>query len=73
MVKNRTNKVILFFVWIILLFWILSIGYDLVNKPSTIGNTIGIIVLAVFALISVKTKCFTSIIIKSKTNEDNEK
>lgn len=51
----------------------LSIGYDLVNKPSTIGNTVGVIVLAVFALISVKTKCFTSITTKSKTNERNEK
>lgn len=67
------NKLILFLVWIILLFWMLSIGYDLVNKPSTIGNTVGVIVLAVFALISVKTKCFTSITTKSKTNERNEK
>lgn len=67
------NKTILFLVWMIFLFWITSIGYDLVNKPSTIGNTVGVIILTVFALISVKTKCFTSITIKSKTNENNEK
>lgn len=67
------NKAILFFVWMIFLFWILSIGYDLVNKPSTIGNTVGVILLAGFVLLSVKTKCFTSITTKSKTNEDNEK
>lgn len=67
------NKAILFLTWIILFFWILSIGYDLVNKPSTVGNIAGVITLVVFALISIKTKCFTSITIKSKTNEDNEK
>lgn len=67
------NKTILFLVWIVFLFWMLSIGYDLVNKPSTIGNTVGIIILIGFALISVKTKCFTSITTKSKTNESNEK
>lgn len=68
------SKAILFFVWITFLFWILAIGYDLVNKPSTIGNTVGVIILAGFVLVSVKTKCFTSITTKSKkTNEDNEK
>lgn len=67
------NKAILFFVWIVFLFWMLSIGYDLVNKPSTIGNTVGIIILAGFALVSVKTKCFTSITTKSKSNESSEK
>ena len=66
------NKAILFFVWIIFLFWMTSIGYDLVNKPSTIGNTVGVIILAAFALVSIKTKCFTSITTKSKTNENNE-
>lgn len=67
------SKAIMFFIWIIFLFWILAIGYNLVNKPSTIGNTVGIIILVGFALVSIKTKCFTSIINKSKTNEDNEK
>lgn len=61
------NKAILFFVWIIFLFSVLSFGYDLVNKPSTVGNIVGVITLAAFALVSVKTKCFTSITIKSKT------
>lgn len=66
------NKAILFFVWMIFLFWMTSIGYDLVNKPSTIGNTVGVIILAGFVLVSVITKCFTLITTKSKTNEDNE-
>lgn len=66
------SKIMLFFVWTIFLFWITSIGCDLVNKPSTIGNTVGVIILAGFALVSIKTKCFTSITTKSKTNE-NEK
>ena len=67
------NKVILFLVWIISLFCILSISYDLVDKPSTIDNIVGVITLVGFVLLSVQTKCFTSIKTKSKTNEDNEK
>lgn len=63
------SKAILFFVWITFLFWILAIGYDLVNKPSTIGNTVGVIILAGFVLVSVKTKCFTSITTKSKKKQ----
>lgn len=61
------SKVILFLTWIILFFWMLSIGYDLINKSSTVGNIAGVITLAVFALISIKTKCFTSITIKSES------
>lgn len=63
------NKAILFFIWIIFSFWVVSIGYDLVNKPSTIGNLVGIMILAGFVLVTAKTKCFTSIKTKSKTNE----
>lgn len=51
----------------IFLFGVLSFGYDLINKSSTVGNIAGVITLAVFALISIKTKYFTSITIKSKS------
>lgn len=55
------KKAILFFVWVILLIWITSIGCDLINKPNTIANLIGIIIILAYGLISVKTKCFTLI------------
>lgn len=61
------NKPILLIIWIIFLFGVLSFGYDLINKSSTVGNIAGVITLVVFALISIKTKCFTSITIKSKS------
>lgn len=60
------RKTILLIVWVMFLFGILSLGCDLVNKPSTVSNTIGVILLIVFALVSVKTKCFTLITTKSK-------
>lgn len=60
------NKPILLIIWMIFLFGVLSFGYDLINKSSTVGNIAGVITLVVFALISIKTKCFTSITIKSK-------
>lgn len=57
----------------LVLFLMTSIGFDLINKPSTIGNLAGVVILVMFVLVSINTKCFTSIINKSKTNEDNEK
>lgn len=51
----------------IFLFGVLSFGYDLINTSSTVGNIAGVITLVVFALISIKTKCFTLITIKSKS------
>ena len=71
--KERMNKTILFFIWMIFLFAILSECYDLINKSSNMANIAGITGLFAFALLSVKTKCFTSITIKSKKNESNEK
>lgn len=66
------NKAILFLIWVLTLFLMTSIGFDLINKPSTIGNLAGVVVLAMFVLVSINTKCFTSITTKSKTNENNE-
>lgn len=63
------NKPILLIIWMIFLFGVLSFGYDLINKSSTVGNIAGVITLVVFALISIKTKCFTSITIKSKKSK----
>lgn len=74
--RNLIKKVdvtIVFIIWIIFLFGVLSSSYDLMNKSSTVDNIMGVITLVVFALISIKTKCFTSTIIKSKKNEGNEK
>lgn len=61
------NRIIYFLTWVVFLFGILSICYDLINKSSTIGNIAGVIILIVFALVSVKTKCFTSVITKFKS------
>ena len=54
------KKVILFCAWLIALVLILSVGYDLINLCSTVGNIMGFILLIAFALLSVETKCFTS-------------
>lgn len=68
------NRIILFIVWVIFFFCVLSVGYDLVNKPSTVGNITGAITLVTYVLISIKTKCFTSInLINKKKDESNEK
>lgn len=36
------------------------------TMPSTIANIIGIIILLLYIVISIKTKCFTNIKLKNK-------
>lgn len=60
------SKIILILAWVIIFFFLLGVGYDLINKPSTVANIVGVIVLIFTVLGSIKTKCFTSIKIKFK-------
>lgn len=59
------NKIVAFVIWLVCLFGILSFCYDLINKPSTVGNIVGFVALVIFSMVSVKTQYFT-LIFKSK-------
>lgn len=56
-----TRKSILILVWLIIFFVLLNAGYSLINQASTIANIVGVVVLFFTVLVSIKTKCFTSI------------
>ena len=63
------KKPIAIFLWFVATIVIIDIGFEMVSMKSTFFNIVGLGILFVFALLSFKTKCFTSI--KSKKNEKN--
>lgn len=71
----KTTKVIMFVVWLIIAFSAIDESYSLINKSLTIANIAGVFLLVAIVLVSIKTKCFTSINIKltNKKDESNEK
>lgn len=52
--------------WFILFLALLGAGFEMVSKPSTIENVIGFFVVVAIVVISIKTKCLTSIKLQRK-------
>lgn len=60
-------------IWVVVLMIALTeVGYML-TYSSNIVNVIGFIVGVLFIVLSIQTKCFTSIKINKKQNESSEK
>ena len=60
-------------IWVVVLMIALTeVGYML-TYSSNIVNVIGFIVGVLFVVLSIQTKCFTSIKINKKQNESNKK
>lgn len=57
----KSKTVMLILAWVILFVLFLNTSYDLINKSSTIVNIVGVVLLVVTVLVSIKTKCLTSI------------
>lgn len=57
----KTSTVAKVALWFILFLALLGAGFEMVSKPSTIENVIGFFVVVVIIVISIKTKCLTSI------------
>lgn len=66
------RKVAVILVWFILFMVVLTEGCHMLTVPDMVTNMMGLIMLVSFSVLSVNTKCFTSII-QSKSNEDDEK
>lgn len=54
-------------IWAFLALIVLDISYTLINASSNIENIIGLIILFIGVLVSVKTKCLTQF--KNKKDE----
>lgn len=52
-------KFVLFCIWLILALFALDISLAMVSAANTVENIMGLILIALFAVGSVYTKCFT--------------
>lgn len=57
----KTSTIAKVALWFILFLALLSVGFEMVSKPSTIENVIGFSVVVAIIIISIKTKCLTTI------------
>lgn len=57
----RTRKFVSLLIWLLSLIVVLEIGFGALTLPDTIANLFGIVLLAFFAFLSYRTKCFTLI------------
>ena len=57
------------FIWFILAIIAIDLGFELISMASTFFNFLGVTIVFVFVLISIKTKCLTTL--KLKKNEKN--
>lgn len=62
----KTSTIAKVALWFILFLALLGAGFEMVSKPSTIENVIGFFVVVVIIVISIKTKCLTSIKLQRK-------
>lgn len=63
-------KYILLTIWFAVVMLVLTKGLNMISANNTIENIIGLFMIVIFSLISLKTKCFTYINLK-KNEKDN--
>lgn len=57
----KTSTVAKVALWFILFLVLLGVGFEMVSKPSTIENVIGFFAVVAIVVISIKTRCLTTI------------
>ena len=60
----QTKTFIKILLWVICLIGVIEVGCSFVSMADTILNIVGVVLMATFAFVSYKTKCFTYIKIK---------
>ena len=65
----KTLIIIKVAVGFILFLALLSVGFEMISKPSTIENIIGFFIIVTIIIISIKTKCLTLIKLKRKNEK----
>lgn len=63
------TKFINLFIWLILTILIIDVGFELASMKDTFLNIVGLTILFIYVLITIKTKCLT--FIKTKKDEKN--
>lgn len=65
------SKGIIITVWFIITMAMFTWACSMLTKPSTIANIVGILAAVLYSLLSIKTKCFTSISLTNKKSNEN--
>lgn len=65
------KRIIIITVWFIVTIILFTWACGMLTKPSTIANIVGIIAVALYSLLSIKTECFTSISLTNKKSNEN--
>lgn len=62
----NTKKFVALLIWVITLFMVLNVGFEVMNMSDTFANIFGFVIIAVFVFVTYKTDCFTNIKFKKK-------
>ena len=62
----KTSTISKLVVWVILFMILLNAGFSMMTMPDTIGNVIGFLIVVAIIVISIKTKCLTTIKLNKK-------
>lgn len=62
----KISTVIKLVVWFVLFIALLNVGLEMVTVSNTIENVIGFFIVVFMVIISIKTKCLTTIKFKKK-------
>lgn len=65
----KTSVIIKLVVCIVLFIILLNIGLAMISTPNTVENIIGFFIIVSLLVITIKTKCLTTIELKSKRDE----
>lgn len=55
------RKILVIALWFVLFILILNVSLSMISASNSIGNVIGFLILVATVLISIKTKCLTTL------------
>lgn len=55
------RKILVIALWFVLFILILNVSLSMISTSNSIGNVIGFLILVATVLISIKTKCLTTL------------
>lgn len=62
----KTSTFYKLFIWFIVTIFAIDFGFQFISESNTFLNIIGLFIMASHVLVSVKTKCYTTIKITKK-------
>lgn len=61
-----------FIIWFIMFLVITGLSFTLLNKADTVSNLLGVLILAVFIMLSVASECLTNVRFNRRKHLDKD-